>query len=98
MALKAARTDEVEVSGETFWIDGVLASIELQMSDESVGGNDGDDEPDSVGGDDEDGPDSVGGTDQGDSESVGGRHGAHTETTGHDDDDDAPDSVGGGRR
>ena len=58
---KAARTDEVEVSGETFWIDEVLASIELQMSDESVGGNDEDDEPDSVGGDDEDGPDSVGG-------------------------------------
>ena len=46
----AAPADEVDVSDDTLGIDEMLASIELQMSDESVGGNDDDDAPDSVGG------------------------------------------------
>jgi hypothetical protein len=97
MELKvAARADEVEVTGESLWVNEPLTPVELRMSDEAVGGNDDDDEPDSIGGnDDDDAPDSVGGTGDRGSESAGARHGADTETTGHDDDDDAPDSVGG---
>jgi len=49
----ATPADEVDVSGDTLGIDEMLASIELRMSDESVGGNDDDDAPDSVGGDDD---------------------------------------------
>ena len=49
----ATPADEVDVSDDTLGIDEMLASIELQMSDESVGGNDDDDAPDSVGGDDD---------------------------------------------
>src|SRR5580698_5876435 len=70
-----------------------LATVGPRMRDESVGGNDTGDEPDTIGADGEDTPDAGSGTNTGERESGGG-HGAHTETEDRDG-EETPDSVGG---
>jgi hypothetical protein len=69
--------DAFGLSEGTAWIDQVLALMEVQMSDESVGGRDDDDAPDSVGGEDE-----------GTAESVGGGHDAPDSGAGDEDEDE----------
>ncbi len=91
-------TDVNDIGAESLYVEDALGrGVATMSNNESVGGNDEDEDlPDSVGGEDDDGaPDSVGGSRSGQSESIGGRNGANTDAVGGEDDDDEPDSVGG---